>query len=61
MLLYKIGRFLQIVGLVVTPFGLVGNVIDPNRVDVKTSLMIAGVGIVFFLVGWMLQQSGKPQ
>jgi hypothetical protein len=50
-----------VVGLIVTPFGLAGNILDPVRVDVKTSLMIAGVGIVVFLIGWMLQQTGKPQ
>jgi hypothetical protein len=61
MLLYKLGRALQVVGLIITPFGLVGNVIDPNRVDVKTSLMIAGAGVVIFLTGWLLQQSGRPR
>jgi hypothetical protein len=61
MLLYKVGRFLQVVGLLVMPFGLAGNVIDPVRVDVKLSLMIAGAGIAIFLVGWLLQQGSRPQ
>jgi hypothetical protein len=61
MFLYKFGRALQVVGLIITPFGLAGNVLDPNRVDVKTSLAIAGVGIGIFFVGWVLQQSGRPQ
>lgn len=61
MMLYKVGRFLQLVGLLVTPFGIAGNVADPVRIDVKTSLVIAGAGMALFILGWLMQQSAKPQ
>ena len=60
-LLYKLGRFLQVVGMLVTPVGMAGNLIDPVRVDVKTSLLVAGAGIVIFTTGWLLQQAGRPR
>ena len=60
-LLYKLGRFLQVVGMLVTPAGMAGNLVDPVRVDVKMSLMVAGMGIVIFTTGWLLQQVGRPR
>jgi hypothetical protein len=61
MLLYKIGRFLQVVGMIVLPVGMIGNMADPVRVDIKTSLMIAGAGILLFTAGWLLQQAARPK
>jgi hypothetical protein len=58
--LYSVGRILQVVGMLVLPGGMVGNMIDPARVDVKTSLMVAGAGIIVFTIGYLLQQAGKP-
>jgi hypothetical protein len=58
--LYQAGRFLQVVGMLVLPVGMVGNMVDPVRVDVKTSLLVAGAGIVIFALGYLLQQAGKP-
>jgi hypothetical protein len=58
--LYSVGRFLQVVGMLVLPAGMVGNIIDPVRVDLKTSLMVAGAGIIIFTLGYLLQQAGKP-
>ena len=58
--LYQVGRFLQVVGMLVLPAGMVGNMVDPVRVDLKTSLLVAGVGIVIFTLGYLLQQAGKP-
>jgi hypothetical protein len=60
-LLYRIGRFLQVAGMLVMPAGMAGNMIDPVRVDIKTSLMVAGAGIVIFTIGWLLQQAGRPR
>ncbi len=58
--LYQIGRFLQVVGMLVMPAGMVGNMIDPVRVELKTSLLVAAAGIVVFMLGYFLQQAGKP-
>jgi len=60
MILYKVGRFLQLLGLIVAPAGVAFNVADPVRVPIKTSLLIAGVGVVVFIVGYLLQQAGRP-
>jgi hypothetical protein len=60
-MLYKIARGLQLVGMAVVPIGIMGNIADPERVPLKNSLMIAGVGAAIFLVGWLLQESARPQ
>jgi hypothetical protein len=60
-MLYRLGRFFQVVGMLVMPVGVVGNVIDPQRVDVKTTLTVAGAGMIVFTLGWLMQQAGKPQ
>jgi hypothetical protein len=56
---YKIGRILQLVGLLITPSGISGNLVRSDIVDVKMSLAIATVGIFIFFVGWLVQQAGK--
>jgi hypothetical protein len=61
MLLYKVGRFLQVAGMIILPIGVAGNIADPARVDVKTSLIIASAGILIFCIGWLLQQAGRPK
>ncbi len=59
-MLYKVGRFLQVVGMILLPVGIAGNVADPQRVTLGTSLALAGLGVVVFAAGWSLQQAGKP-
>jgi len=59
-MLYKLGRFLQLVGLLILPVGVAGNVARPEMVGVRASLVIAVGGILVFMVGWLLQQVGKP-
>jgi len=60
MILYKLGRFLQLLGLLIAPAGVAFNVADPVGVSVKTSLLIAGAGIAIFILGYLLQQAGRP-
>jgi hypothetical protein len=60
-MLYKVSRFLQLLGLLVCPVGIAGNVLRPEEVSVKTSLIIAAAGILVFTVGWVLQQTTKPR
>jgi hypothetical protein len=57
-MLYRVGRFLQFAGLVIMPVGVAGEV--AGSMELKHSLLIAGAGGLVFLVGWLLQQSGKP-
>jgi hypothetical protein len=60
-MLYKVSRFLQLLGLLVCPVGIAGNVLRPEEVSVKTSMIIAAGGILVFTAGWLLQQTVKPR
>ena len=61
-MLYKLGRFLQLLGLIILPVGVAGNLVpEPKQVDLKTSLVISAVGIVVFLAGWLIQQAAGPR
>ena len=57
-MLYKLGRFLQLVGLLVMPVGIAGNLARPKDVTEGKELLIAGGGLVVFLLGWSLQHYG---
>jgi hypothetical protein len=61
-LLYKLGRLLQVVGLVLLPLGVAGNLVpeEAHRIDLRTSLTISGFGVAVFGLGWLLQQAGRP-
>ncbi|MCS6849715.1 MAG: hypothetical protein NZ700_00930 [Gemmataceae bacterium] len=59
-MLYLLGRLLQIVGLILLPVGVAGNLARPEEVTLAVSLGIAGVGVAVFALGWLLQQKGKP-
>jgi hypothetical protein len=54
---YKVGRVLQLLGLVILPVALAGNALD--RFDLRVMLQIAGLGMFVFFVGWMIQQAGR--
>lgn len=59
-MLYKLGRFLQVVGLVLLPIGIAGNVARPGEFNVWYTLGVSAAGIIAFMLGWLLQQaSGK--
>jgi hypothetical protein len=60
-MIYRIGRALQIAGMVILPVGMVGNILDEHKVRVQDSLMVAAVGVAVFVVGWLLQQAGRPR
>ncbi len=61
-LLYKLGRLLQVVGMVLLPLAVAGNLVpeEAHRLDLRTSLALSAVGVAVFAVGWLLQQSGRP-
>lgn len=60
-MLYKLGRVLQIVGMILLPVGMAGNIVRPEQVTVQESLAVAGIAIAVFGVGWLLQQWGRSQ
>ena len=57
-MLYKLGRFLQFAALIILPAAIAGNVAE--KLDLKQSLIMSGVGMVIFLIGWLIQQGAKP-
>lgn len=57
-MLYKLGRFLQLLGLIIVPVGVSGNLARPDEVTVKTTLLIAAAGVGVFYLGRLLQQAG---
>ena len=60
-MLYKLGRFLQLLGLLILPVGLAGNLVpEPRQLDLRTSLAISACGMVVFFIGWLLQQASRP-
>lgn len=58
--LYRLGRLLQLIGMILLPLAIAGN-LAPDPIDLKTSLSMSGVGVAVFVVGYFIQQAGKPQ
>ena len=60
-MLYKLGRFMQFVGLVLLPIGIAGNLSRPGEFTVWYTLGVSGAGIIIFTLGWMLQQAVRKE
>jgi hypothetical protein len=60
-MLYKLGRLLQVVGLILLPVAIAGNVAPDTPLDLKQSLTLSAVGMLVFGLGWLLQQAGRPR
>jgi len=58
-MLYKAGRFLQLLGLLIAPAGVVGNIVQREVVTEGVMLSILAVGGGIFLFGWLVQQAGR--
>jgi len=63
-MLFKLARFLQLAGLIIVPIAVAGNLVEVadagKSIDLKTSLVLAGVGVAVFYIGYALQQRVKP-
>jgi hypothetical protein len=59
--LYKLSRFLQALGLVLPLVGIAGNIARPDEINLKVSLIISGIGIALFFLGWLVQQAARPR
>jgi hypothetical protein len=53
MLRYRLGRFLQFLGLLILPFGIVSEL--EQAVTLGQSLLIAACGGLVFYIGYWLQ------
>jgi hypothetical protein len=60
-MLYKIGRVLQVVGLILLPVAIAGNVARQDEVNLRLSLTLSAVGVAVFVLGWWLQQATRPR
>jgi hypothetical protein len=58
-MLYKLGRLLQIFGLILLPLAIAGNLSPERPMDLRQSLTLSAVGIIVFGVGYFLQQAGR--
>jgi hypothetical protein len=58
--MYTLGRFLQLIGLILLPVAIAGNAAQ-ERLSLKDSLGLSAVGVLIFSVGWLLQQAGRPR
>jgi hypothetical protein len=58
-MLYRLGRFLQFLGLIILPVAIAGNMAE--KLDLRSSLGLSGVGIIIFFAGWLLQQGVRPR
>ncbi len=58
-MLYKLSRLLQIVGLILLPLAIAGNLSPERRLDLRESLTLSAIGIIVFGAGYFLQQAGR--
>lgn len=58
-MLYKLGRLLQLLGMLILPLAIAGNLAPGEPLNLRQSLTLSGVGIGVFSLGWLLQQSSK--
>jgi hypothetical protein len=57
---YNLARALQFISLfVILPLGVAGNL--AGKLSLNEMLAYAGVGVLIFLTGWLLQQSARPR
>jgi hypothetical protein len=60
-MLYKLGRALQVAGMIITPIGVAGNIYNKDQFPITYSLTVAAIGAVVFYAGWRIQQFGRPR
>ncbi len=58
-MLYRLGRVLQVVGMIILPVAIAGNLVPGEPLSLGDSLKLSGVGVAVFALGWLLQQRGK--
>ncbi|HTU23578.1 MAG TPA: hypothetical protein VMG10_36415 [Gemmataceae bacterium] len=58
-MLYKIGRLLQLIGLILLPLAIAGNLSPERPMDLRASLTLSTIGVIVFVLGYGLQQVGR--
>jgi hypothetical protein len=61
---YKLARLLQLLGLIIVPVAVAGNLSElagsKYQLTLGESLLLSGVGVILFYAGWTLQQKARP-
>jgi len=60
-MLYKLGRILQVIGLILLPLAMAGNLVPGAPVGLSGMLELMVIGAIVFFIGWVIQQIGKPK
>ena len=61
-MLYKLGRFLQMIGLILPLVGISGNLAREDEITLKVMLIIAAIGMCIFYLGRVIQGwGGSPE
>ncbi len=58
--LYFIGRAMQVVGMILLPLAMAGNLAPESPQSVATMMWMCGIGVAVFIVGHAIQQYAKP-
>jgi hypothetical protein len=56
-MLYKFGRFLQLFAMCLLPAAIAGEL--AGKLDWKVELSLLGIGVVVFVMGWLIQHCGR--
>jgi hypothetical protein len=56
---YKLGRFLQLVGLILLPVAMAGNLAPDTPLSLWRMLLLAGIGVALFALGRVIQNTGR--
>lgn len=58
-MLYRLGRVLQVIGMILLPLAIAAQIAPERAIDLKTSLTLSGIGVLIFFVGWLIQHAGR--
>lgn len=55
---YRLGRFLQVLGLLIIPIGMAGNILYKDTIRESHMLLTALIGSAMVGLGWYIQGRG---
>jgi hypothetical protein len=55
---YRLGRLLQLVGMILLPIGISGEI--AGKLTLKDELVLLLIGVAVFTAGWLVQQGARP-
>ena len=58
--LYLTGRAMQVIGMILLPLAMAGNLAPESPQSVGTMMWMCALGVAVFLAGHVLQQHARP-